>query len=107
MDSVERTFSRERARWRAKLAPGMSLWGFENWATDKWELHHVGRRKYSNLTIWVPVTMHRELTRRQMEEYPPDGDPSDPAECRRRVLLGLFDLLEGLAAYCRWLAGIP
>jgi len=47
--------------------------------------------------------MHRELTRRQTEEHPPDGDANDLAECARRVALGLADILECLADFYRWI----
>ena len=105
MDKYERLMSRARAQWRAGKKGDASLWGFENWPTDKWELHHIGRKKYSDLTIWVPVSMHRELTRRQMEEHPPGGaDASEPAERARRVLFGLVDIYECFADFYRWRA---
>jgi hypothetical protein len=104
MDEVERVMARERARWRAGLPSGAFLWGFENWPTDKRELHHVAGWKYSDLTIPIPVSMHRELTRRQMEEHPPCGDPSDPAECARRLALGLADIHECFADFYRWMS---
>jgi hypothetical protein len=48
--------------------------------------------------------MHRELTRRQMEEHPPKGpDPSNPLERQGRVFLGLADILECLADALRWI----
>ena len=70
--------ARARAEWRAKRAgkTSSSLWGFENWASEGTEGHHVARAKYGDLVIDVPISMHRELTRRQMEEHPEDGpDP--------------------------------
>jgi hypothetical protein len=54
--------------------------------------------------ILIPVSMHRELTRRQMEEHPPEGrDPDDSMEIQGRVFLGLADILEGLADALRWI----
>jgi hypothetical protein len=104
MDEVERTMARQRARRRLGLPSNAYLWRFEKWATDKWELHHIGRKKYSDLTLWVPVSMHRELTRRQMEEHSPDGDPADPRECARRLALGVVDIQECHADFGRWIA---
>ncbi len=100
MDMFERCSSRARALWRAKrkgLNPE-SLWGFENWSSEEREAHHIAREKYGAATMLVPVSMHRELTRRQMEEHPPEGsDPSNPLERRGRLALGLADILECLA----------
>jgi hypothetical protein len=77
MDHLERSMARARAERRAKRAgkTSSSLWGFENWANEGTELHHVARAKYGDQLIDVPISMHRELTRRQMEEHPPD-DPT-------------------------------
>jgi hypothetical protein len=88
MDHQQRSMARARAEWRAKRAgkTSGSLWGFENWATDGTEGHHVARKKYGDLLIDVPISAHRELTRRQMEEHPPDGpDPENPLERQGRV----------------------
>ena len=75
-----------------------SLWGFENWSSEEREAHHIAREKYGAATMLVPVSMHRELTRRQMEEHPPEGsDPSSPLERKGRLALGLADILECLA----------
>lgn len=94
--------SRARAEWRLKRKDGASLWGFENWDNEGKEVHHIGRRKYSDRTISVPVSMHRELTRRQMEEHPPEGpDQSNPLEREGRFFLGLADILECLADLVR------
>ena len=42
--------------------------------------------------------MHPELTRRQMEEHPPEGpDPNNPVEQEGRVHLGLSDLHAALS----------
>ena len=83
MDHHERSMARARAEWRAKRAgkTSNSLWGFENWANEGTEGHHVAREKYGDQVIDLPISMHRELTRRQMEEHPPDGpDPENPLE---------------------------
>jgi hypothetical protein len=49
--------------------------------------------------------MHRELTRRQMEEHPPEGpDPTNPLEREGRLYLGLSDILECLADLFRQIA---
>jgi hypothetical protein len=106
MDKYERFKSRARAEWRLKRN-GKSpnpLWGFENWDKEGKEEHHLGRRKYSERTISIPVSMHRELTRRQMEEHPAEGpDPSNPLEREGRFFLGLADILECLADFLRWI----
>ena len=105
MDHHERSMARARAEWRAKRAgkTSRSLWGFENWATDCTEGHHVAREKYGDQLIDVPISMHRELTRRQMEEHPPEGDPANPLERQGRLLLGLSDICECTADLLRWL----
>jgi hypothetical protein len=46
--------------------------------------------------------MHRELTRRQLEEHPKDVGHFDNTSVRKgRLLLGAADLLEGFAAALR------
>ena len=92
--------ARARAEWRAKRArkTSNSLWGFENWVNEGTEGHHVACKKYGDQLIDVPISMHQELTRRQMEEHPPEGpDPDNPVERQGRVHLGLRDLHAGLA----------
>jgi len=98
--------ARQRAEWRARRAGKTSgtLWGFENWANDGTEAHHVARKKYGDQLIDVPVSMHRELTRRQMEEHPPDGpDPENPLERQGRLALGIADICECFADLLRLL----
>jgi hypothetical protein len=99
MDEFERFISRAQAQWRVKQkGKTTSLWGFENWASEGKEDHHIAREKYGDAIMPVPISMHRELTRRQMEEHPPEGaDPIDWLERRRRLALGLVDILECLA----------
>jgi hypothetical protein len=105
MDRHELSRIRAQAEWRAKLAGKMSssLWGFENWANERTEAHHIARKKYGDQLIDVPISMHRELTRRQMEEHPPEGDPANPLERQGRLLLGLSDICECMADLLRWL----
>jgi hypothetical protein len=80
-----------------------SLWGFENWANERTELHHIARAKYGDLVMSVPISMHRELTRRQMEEHPEEGaDPANPLERDRRLRFGLADICECIADLLRW-----
>jgi hypothetical protein len=108
MDQHQRSMARARAEWRAKRAgkTSDSLWGFENWANEGTELHHVARAKYGDLVIAVPISMHRELTRRQMEEHPEEGpDPTHPLEQDRRLRLGLADICDCIADLLRWQAG--
>jgi hypothetical protein len=98
--------SQARAEWRLKRNGKSlnSLWGFENWDKEGKEEHHIGRKKYSDRTILIPVSMHRELTRRQMEEHPAEGpDPSNPLQRHGRLFLGLADILECLADALRWI----
>ena len=60
------------------------------------------RAKYGDQVIDVPISMHRELTRRQMEEHPPDGpDPANPLEREGRLRLGLADICECIADLLR------
>jgi hypothetical protein len=96
MDEHERFMARARAKWRAKKKGKASLWG--NWGQEGTQGHHVGREKFSDLLIEVPRSMHPELTRRQMEEHPPEGpDPNNPLERQGRVHWGLSELHEGVA----------
>jgi hypothetical protein len=104
MDRHERSRIRAQAEWRAKRAgkTSCSLWGFENWANEGTEGHHVARKKYGDQLIDLPISMHRELTRRQMEEHPPDGtDPENPLERQGRLALGVADICECIADLLR------
>jgi hypothetical protein len=104
MDKYERFRSRARAERCLTLTGGGSLWGFENWSSEGKEDHHTARKKYGDATILVPISMHRELTRRQMEEHPAEGpDPANPLEREGRFFLGLADILECLADTLRWI----
>jgi hypothetical protein len=100
MDEFDRFMSRQRALWRAKRK-GQKLtspWDFEQWGNPATEEHHIGRRKFSDDTIVVPKALHPELTRRQMEEHPPEGpDPDNPVEQEGRVHLGFSDLYAALS----------
>lgn len=100
MDEFDRFMSRQRALWRAKRKDQKltSLWVFEHWGGGATEGHHIGRRKFSDIVTTVPGAMHPELTRRQMEEHPPEGPhPDNPVERQGRVHLGLRDLHAALA----------
>jgi hypothetical protein len=104
MDHLERSMARARAEWRAKRAgkTSNSLWGFENWGSEGAEGHHVARKKHGDRVIDVPISMHRELTRRQMEEHPADGpDPENPLERNGRLALGVADICECIADLLR------
>ena len=104
MDDFERYMSRQRAR-RQRALKGHStdcLWDFENWSNDQSEDHHVARKLYGDTLISVTQSMHRELTRRQLEEHPPDGpDPSTFLERLGRLFLGLGDILDCLGDFLR------
>jgi hypothetical protein len=105
MDQPQRSMARARAERRAKRAGKMSnsLWGFENWANEGTEGHHVARKRYGDQLIDVPISMHRELTRRQMEEHPSDGpDPENPLERQGRLALGAADICECVADLLRF-----
>jgi hypothetical protein len=111
MDEYERLMARARAIWRAKLSgdPSASLWRWEIWSYEPRELHHIARKLYGDQTILIPVSLHRELTRRQMEEHPPDGpDPTNPVEIAGRYDLGFAELSYCIAdfLYARGLARI-
>jgi hypothetical protein len=100
MDEFDRFMSGQRALRHAerkgqKLKP---LWGFDHWGDRATEEHHIGRRKFSDKMITIPSAMHPELTRRQMEEHPPEGrDADNPVEQEGRVYLGLSDLHAALS----------
>jgi|GEM_PF-3470084 len=98
MDMFQRTMCRARALWRAhrKGEKLSSLWSFENWANEGTEDHHIARAKHGEALIPLPVSMHRELTRRQMEEHPPEASDSD-MERKGRLALGIADIAECLA----------
>jgi len=101
MDEVERVMTRVRAKRRVKLKADASLWGFENWDKEGKEEHHIARKKYGDAIMPVPISMHRELTRRQMEEHPPEGPDPNSLEREGRLYLGLSDILECLADLLR------
>jgi hypothetical protein len=112
MDEYERLMARARAQRRAKLSgdPSQSLWGpWELWHLEPKESHHIARELYGDMTILIPVSVHRELTRRQMEEHPPDGpDPTNPVEIAGRHDIGVAELGYWVAdfLYARGLARI-
>jgi hypothetical protein len=95
MDDVERTMVRQRAKWRAGKRGKPFGWCFENWPGEPTEGHHLAREKYGDFVLDVPISMHRELTRRQFEEHPQEGlDPDNPRERLGRMLLGMADIYE-------------
>jgi hypothetical protein len=68
-------------------------------------VHHIAREKYGEASIPLGIATHREMTRRQMEEHPPDGpDPDNPIERMGRFLLGAADLLECIVDELRGVA---
>jgi hypothetical protein len=100
MDEFDRFMSRRRALWRAerKGRRATSLWDWDHWGDGATQGHHIARRKFSDDVITVPTAMHPELTRRQMEEHPPEcGDPDNPVEQEARTHLGLSDLHAALS----------
>jgi len=104
MDEYERFMTRARAQWRARQKgdPSASLWRWEFWPIEDKERHHIARARYGELTILVPRSLHAELTRRQMEEHPPDGpDPTNPVEIAGRYDVGFADLFDCNADFLR------
>jgi hypothetical protein len=100
MDEFDRFMSRQRALWRAKRKgqKPTSLWDWGHWGDGNTQEHHIARRKFTDDVITVPRAMHPELTRRQMEEHPPEGrDPDSPVEQEGRVHIGLSDLHAALS----------
>jgi hypothetical protein len=100
MDEFDRFMSRRRALWRAerKGRRATSLWDWDHWGDGATQGHHIARRKFSDDVITVPTAMHPELTRRQMEEHPPEGgDPNNPVEQEGRVHFGLSELYAALS----------
>ena len=59
-------------------------------------------KKYGDLTHRrADVSMHRELTRRQMEEHPPDGpDPENPLERKGAVGPGRLPTFASASPTC-------
>jgi hypothetical protein len=100
VDEFDRFMSRQRALWRAKRKGQRptSLWDFEHWGDGVTQEHHIARRKFSDDTIIIPRAPHPELTRRQMEEHPPEGpDPDNPVEQLGRAHMGKSDLHAALS----------
>jgi hypothetical protein len=98
MDQYERMIIRAAAEWREKLRSGdvkTIIDPTNGEVISRPEVHHISREKYGELSIPLSVSTHREMTRRQMEEHPPDGaNPDNPVERAARFLLGAADLLE-------------
>ena len=100
MDQYERMQIRAAAEWRAKLQSGLIKTMIDPLSGEvmtRTEVHHIAREKYGEASIPLSITSHREMTRRQMEEHPPDGpDPDNPVERMGRFLLSAADLLESI-----------
>lgn len=98
MDRFERMMGRARALWRDQVKGRVIYdhgWPLEGLEQEPVEAHHIAGRRYGDVTLPVPVPIHRELTRRQMEEHPSPGpDPTNPLEVQGRYFLGLADILE-------------
>lgn len=100
MDRYERMQIRAAAEWRARLQSGAikpMIDPLSGQLVTRTEVHHIAREKYGEASIPLSISSHREMTRRQMEEHPPDGpDPHNPVERMGRFLLGAADLLESI-----------
>jgi hypothetical protein len=110
MDRYERMIIRAAAEWREKIRSG-NVGALIDPLTGrvilKAEVHHVSREIYGEGSIPLSPETHREMTRRQMEEHPPEGpDPENPIERMGRFLLGAADLLEGIVDEMRRVAVI-
>jgi hypothetical protein len=110
MDRNERMIIRAAAEWREKIKSG-NVGALIDPLTGqiilKPEVHHVSREIYGEGSIPLSPDTHREMTRRQMEEHPPEGpDPENPIERMGRFLFGAADLLEGIVDEMRRVAVI-
>ncbi len=104
MDRYERMFIRAAADWRKRLARNHKpiIDPLTGEIVDRAEVHHIARAKYGEASIPLSLASHREMTRRQMEEHPPDGpDPENPMERMARFQLSASDLLEGIVDQMR------
>lgn len=97
-------FIRAAADWRKRLSRNRNriIDPLTGEIIDQAEVHHIARGKYGEASIPLSLASHREMTRRQMEEHPPDGpDPENAMERRARFLLGASDLLESIGCQLR------
>lgn len=108
MEKHERMRIRDAAEWRAKLSAGnvqALIDPLSGEIITYAEVHHIAREKYGEASIPLSLASHREMTRRQMEEHPPDGpDADNPIERMGRFLLGAADLLESIVDELRRVA---
>lgn len=104
MDRYDRMLIRAAADWRKRLSRNRNqiIDPLTGEIIDQAEVHHIARAKYGEASIPLSVGSHREMTRRQMEEHPPDGpDPENPMERMARFQLGASDLLESIVDQMR------
>lgn len=104
MDQYERMFIRAAADWRKRLSRKQSriIDPLTGEIIDQAEVHHIARGKYGEASIPLSLGSHREMTRRQMEEHPPDGpDPKNPIERMARFQLSAADLMESIVDQMR------
>lgn len=108
MDQYERAQIRAYADWRERLKSADVKQVIDPLTGDvviNPEVHHIARGKYGEASIPLSISTHREMTRRQMEEHPPEGpDPENPIERMARFLLGAADLLESIVDEMRRIA---
>jgi hypothetical protein len=108
MDNYERMFIRAAADWRDRIRNAnvaAMIDPLSGRIIQSPEVHHISRAKYGELLIPLSEESHQEMTRRQMEEHPPDGpDPDDPIEQMARFLLGAADLMESIVDMMRRVA---
>lgn len=104
MDRYERMFIRAAADWRKRLSRNRKplIDPLTGEIIDQAEVHHIARGKYGEASIPLSLGSHREMTRRQTEEHPPDGpEPENPMERMARFQLGASDLLESIVDQMR------
>ena len=110
MDRYERMIIRAAAEWREKIKSGhvgALIDPLTGQVIRKPEVHHVSREIYGEASVPLSPETHREMTRRQMEEHPPEGpDPENPIERMARFLLGAADLLAGIVDEMRRVAEV-
>lgn len=104
MDRYERMFIRAAADWRKRLSRNRKplIDPLTGEIIDQAEVHHIARGKYGEASIPLSVASHREMTRRQMEEHPPEGpDPENPIERMARFQFSAADLMESIVDQMR------
>ena len=104
MDRYERMFIRAAADWRKRLSRNRKplIDPLTGEIIDQAEVHHIARGKYGDASIPLSLGSHREMTRRQMEEHPPDGpDPENLMQRMARFQLSAADLMESIVDQMR------